>query len=316
MYAPSFLWSKILVRLEQIPSACGPWLETVQPVAFHDDTLTLYVPDPEDRKLIAQRCRPHILEVLGQLFPYGAKVELVDEPDPKPRSPYTFQTFLPGSSNAAALKLAREVTSDPRHTPLILYGPSGVGKTHLLRAIANDLPREGTVCVTAHAFIGQLIWALRTGTMEGFRQSYREAAWLLVDDIQYFSGKEATQEAFLEILEQPGKQIVLTCPTIRQTGLIEGLRCRLDAAIHVPIGPADPALCRSFLRREAEQAQLELPEETADCLVEALPGDLRRLGGILKQLHALHRLNGMELAPENVRRYLENVAPISRPPRA
>jgi len=241
---------------------------------------------------------------------------------------YTFENFVVGNSNqfahAAALSVAENVGM--KINPLFIYGPSGLGKTHLMYAIANRaLKRDASmkvIYVKGEEFLNQLIEAIRGGRSSAtaeFRAKYRSADMLLIDDIQFLAGKESTQEEFFhtfDALYEDHKQIIITSdrPPKELTTLEERIRSRFEAGLIADIQPPDYELRLAILKNKADQNNLEVPIDVIDFLAENLQSNIRQIEGVIKKLGAKNLLSGMPITMDMVLttlpEYLRDTEPI------
>ena len=235
MQSVSDIWSMILTRLREDLSetTIKTWFDETSVVALEGDSLVLHCPNAFKRSNIQDRFLPNIEASLKDIFSADMKVRILDDgglkryqdkEEEKPTSlmesgEFTFATFVVGDSNKVAHAAAQAVADAPGqyYNPLLIYGNSGLGKTHLLYAIAHVIrqknPDKRIVYIKGDDFINEFIESVRTGKAADFRTKYREADLLLVDDIQFVAGKVETQNEFFHTfntLYEAKKQIVLT----------------------------------------------------------------------------------------------------------
>ena len=228
MNTPADIWKVVLTLLEKRlqPVTIDAWFDDLTAVEFKDDTLLLHTPDKFKKEIIDQRYLSIIKDALRDLF--SADIDVIittgEAPAPiahsnYPEDEYTFEQFIVGSSNKFAHAAATAVANNPakNYNPLFIYGQSGLGKTHLLYAIASvvrrDHPSFRIVYIKGEDFTNELINAIGEGQVQEFRDKYRLADLFLVDDIQFVAGKDRTQEEFFHTfnaLYEAHKQIVLT----------------------------------------------------------------------------------------------------------
>lgn len=239
---------------------------------------------------------------------------------------YTFENFIVGNSNrfahAAALNVADNVGM--KINPLFIYGPSGLGKTHLMYAIANRAlkrkPGMKVIYVKGEEFLNQLVLAIQRGWNQAFRQKYRSADMLLIDDIQFIAGKEGTQMEFFhtfDALYEDHKQIILTSdrPPRELTSLEERIRSRFEAGLLADIQPPDYELRLAILQNKIGQNHIDVPTDVVDFLARNLQENIRQLEGVIKKLAVTTLLNGqpitMETVIQTVPEYLREAEPVS-----
>ena len=225
---------------------------------------------------------------------------------------YTFDNFIVGSSNKLAHAGALVVAENPgtKYNPLFFYGNSGLGKTHLMYAIANKAlendPSMKVIYVKGEEFMNQLIEALRVQKNSEFRDKYRKADMLLIDDIQFIAGKESTQQEFFhtfDALYEDHKQIIITSdkPPHEMVTLEERIRSRFESGLVVDIQPPDFELRLAILQNKAAQNNLEIPTDVMTYLAEHLQSNIRQIEGVIKKLGASHFLSGMPVTMNMVR---------------
>ncbi len=236
------------------------------------------------------------------------------------RSDYTFDNFISGSSNEFAYAAARAVAdkdlNDPEtlranlYNPLFIYGPSGVGKTHLLYAITNRLahrfPNKKIMYIKGEEFTNQLVEAIRYKTTAEFREKLRAVDVLLIDDIQFVAGREATQlEVFntFNAVYEERKQIILTSdrPPYEIRTLEERLRTRFMSGILADVSLPDYDLRLAILSQKAKQHNIYLSSEILKYIAENVTSSIRQLEGIVKKLGAMKFLQGSEITLEKVK---------------
>lgn len=219
---------------------------------------------------------------------------------------YTFDTFIEGESNSLACAACRAVANQsPNEThlsynPLFVYGPSGLGKTHLLHAIKHEYKRKNpssvVIYTTSEAFINELILSIREKTMEEFRQKYREADLLMIDDIQFIAGKTQMQEEFFHTfndLYQHNKQIVITSDRLPKEikTLEDRLKNRFEWGLIADIGYPQFETRVAIIERKAALLDLKLDSQISYLLAEKLKTNIRQLEGAVKKLKA-HQVYG------------------------
>ncbi|WP_394961851.1 chromosomal replication initiator protein DnaA [Candidatus Allofournierella merdavium] len=271
--------------------------------------------------IVRDRYTPLLKEALAAVLGFDVEVELVvpaaaqpeapvpaePEPEPDGRYDFTFENFIKGPSNQFAYAAAQAVASNPSgaYNPLFIYGQSGLGKTHLLTAIATEIkknhPEFNIVYVDCETFTNELISAIQAGRTEEFRQTYRPADVLLVDDIQFIAGKESTQEEFFHTfntLHAAGKQIVLASdrPAKEIKSLEERLRTRFEWGLTADIQPPDFETRVAIIRRKAELLNLRMPDDVAEFIANHLKSNIRQLEGAVKKLNAYYLLEGIQPA--------------------
>ena len=269
--------------------------------------------------IVRDRYTPLLKEALASVLGFEVEVELVvpaaekqeapaePEPEPDGRYDFTFENFIKGPSNQFAYAAAQAVASNPSgaYNPLFIYGQSGLGKTHLLTAIATEIkknhPEFNIVYVDCETFTNELITAIQAGRTDEFRQTYRPADVLLVDDIQFIAGKESTQEEFFHTfntLHAAGKQIVLASdrPAKEIKSLEERLRTRFEWGLTADIQPPDFETRVAIIRRKAELLNLHMPDDVAEFIANHLKSNIRQLEGAVKKLNAYYLLEGIQPA--------------------
>ena len=237
---------------------------------------------------------------------------------------YTFDTFIVGRSNefAHAACIAVSKNLGGAYNPLFIHGPSGLGKTHLLSAISNSIkstnPDINIVYVTGEVFTNELINAIREKDTLPFRNKYRNADVLLVDDIQFISGKESTQEEFFHTfneLHTQGKQIVLTSdrPPKDIKTLEDRIRTRFEWGLIADITTPDFETRVAIIRRKADLLDLTLSDDVVECIATRLKTNIRQLEGCVKKLKASQHLVGtpptMQQALNAIREILSDDSP-------
>jgi chromosomal replication initiator protein len=216
---------------------------------------------------------------------------------------YTFDTFIVGSSNKFAHAASLAVAANPAnaYNPLFIYGASGLGKTHLLYAICGDIrknkPSYNIIYVKGDEFANEMITSIQDHTTPAFREKYRQADILLVDDIQFIGGKESTQEEFFHTfntLYESGKQIVLASdrPPKEIKTLEDRLRTRFEWGLLADIQAPDFETRIAIIRRKAQLLDINIPDDVAEYIANRLKTNIRQLEGAVKKLKAYKLLQG------------------------
>ncbi len=231
---------------------------------------------------------------------------------------YTFENFIIGASNKFAHAACVAVADRPafNYNPLFIHGPSGLGKTHLMHAIINELrknhPDFNIVYVKGDDFTNQLVESLKSNSPQQFREKYRKCDVLLIDDIQFLAGREATQEEFFHTfnaLFEDSKQIILTSdrPPYEIKPLEDRLRTRFEWGLIADIQPPDIELRIAIIKKKAEQVNVTLPDDVLTFLAENLRSNIRQIEGAIKKLAALTFMSGKELNMDLARSCLSDL---------
>lgn len=242
---------------------------------------------------------------------------------------YTFDTFIEGPSNSFALACSKSVAKNcgdreiSAYNPLFIYGPSGMGKTHLITAIANEVRRNhpdfNIVYVTSETFGNDLVAAIKTNLISDFQEKYRNSDVLLIDDIQFFAGKERMQEEFFHTfykLHQEGKQIIITSdkPPKELVTLEERLRTRFECGLIADISAPDYETRLAIINRKSELLDLKMPAEVSEFMANRLKSNIRQLEGAVVRLKALNHFAGspitISMAQSVIRDVLTDEQPI------
>jgi chromosomal replication initiator protein len=334
------LWQAALGQLQvEMPKAAfDTWVRDAQLLAYEDNQFIVGVANAFARDWLAERLGPIVNRVLTGIAGRTMAVRFVvwqpesearEAPagDPAPSSAlglnprYTFETFVVGKGNRLAQAAAQAVADDPAgpYNPLFLYGGVGLGKTHLLHAIAHVCAAAGqrAVYVSAEDFTNDLIDAIRTHSTAAFRDRYRQADILLVDDVQFIAGKESTQEEFFHTfnaLHGQAKQIVLSSdrPAKSFVTLEERLRSRFEWGLTADIQPPDFETRVAILRSMAERAGRSVQQEHLERIARRAQNNIRELEGALTRAFALADLTGAELGEQTIEESLSELASKTR----
>lgn len=316
------------------------WILALEPVRFEaDGSVLLSIKSPLKYNVILTKYIPLLTEAFEKVLGFETTVHVelaedaVERPDLSSFDPirdgdvayeYTFSTFIVGSTNKFAHAASLAVAANPagNYNPLFIYGNSGLGKTHLMYAISNEIKEKNpgmNICyIKGEDFTNELIDAIRNDTRREFREKYREADVLLVDDIQFIGGKEGTQEEFFHTfnnLFENKKQIVLTSdrPPKEIKTLEDRLRTRFEWGLIADIQPPDFETRIAIIRRKAELLGFEIPEDIAEYIANKLKNNIRQLEGAVKKLNAYHNISGAKpsimLAQEAIRDILNDSQP-------
>jgi len=335
------LWSAIISRLEGKLDGkeLKTWFEPTRQLSFAEGPgapeLTVAVPSGVFAEWIAARHGSLLSEVSAGLGFPSLKIRyetpagpVAQAPPPVPAAPasrglvlnsrFTFETFVVGSSNQFAHAAARAVAESPSraYNPLFLYGGVGLGKTHLMHAIAQEVrsrsPQARVLYLSAERFLNELINALRFEKMHEFKQRYRELDVLLMDDVQFIAGKDSTQEEFFHTfnaLHDAQKQIVLTSDALPKEipTLEERLRSRFEWGLIADIQPPNLEMKVAILRKKAEAEKIEIPNDVALYIAGSVRSNVRELEGRLNRVVAFSSLTGKPISVELARETLKDI---------
>ena len=326
---------KAIIKDQISDTAYNVWISVIEPVKFENNQAVIQIKTPFQRDVLIK----HYLEKFENAFEsvLGFPVEVVivtendlknlvnekDIPQPVEEQPpvlqpdyentfgepsgnyeFTFDTFIVGPSNNFAYAACKAITTDNQirsYNPLFIYGPSGLGKTHLLTAISNEIkknhPERTIISVSSETFTNELIAAISSRTIDAFHNKYRKADILLVDDIQFISGKESTQEEFFHTFNElflVGKQIVLTSdrPPKDIKTLEDRLKSRFESGLLTDISPPNFETRIAIINRKADLLQIEIPPDVTEFIANRLKTNIRQLEGAVKKLKAYKLLAG------------------------
>jgi chromosomal replication initiator protein len=231
---------------------------------------------------------------------------------------YTFESFVCGASNQFAYAASQAVANKPatNYNPLFIYGGVGLGKTHLVNAIGNQIlaknPKAKICYYSSEKFMNEMINCLRYKKMEEFRNKFRKMDLLLIDDIQFMAGKEATQEEFFHTfnaLYESHKQIVVTSDKFPKDipGLEERLRSRFEWGLIADIQPPDIETKIAILKKKSDLHQVNLPDDVALFLAAGATSNIRELEGMLIRLEAFASLTGNEITLSMAREVMKDI---------
>ena len=333
MYASAYVWAKILGYLEERLSATivSGWFDDTEVVELTEDKLIIHVADDFRREIISRRCTDYIQDALKEIFNSDAKLvvfsdEELDAYKTNGKAPtamdfnpqFSFDKFVVGPSNRFAHSAAIAVSKTPGqvYNPLFIYGPPGIGKTHLLYAIANGIrkqnPNANIVYIKGDQFTNELIAAIQSGKNIEFRSKYREADLFLIDDVQFIAGKESTQEEFFHTfnkLYEEHKQIVMTSdrkPSDMLT-LEDRLKTRFEWGLLADIQPPDYETRMAILRNKAKSLGLDLSDDVCNYIAINITNNVRQIEGTVKKILAYHDLDNMPLDLNNISRAIDDM---------
>ena len=300
-----------LERLERDfpPSSLSAWFDDATVVSFADNRLILHSPVQFKKEFIEKKFIDPLQNALAELTGDPITVVVVTgeysapQTSSSPYDDYTFERFIVGSSNkfahAAALAVAQRPAAE--NNPLFIYGNSGLGKTHLMYAIANVLrrthPEFRIIYVKGEDFTNELITAIQEGNVQAFRNKYRMVDLLLLDDVQFIAGKERTQEEFFHTfnaLYEAKKQIVLTSdrPPKEINTLEDRMKTRFEWGLLADIQPPDFETRIAILREKSTKMDVSLPDDVSTYIAQNIQANIRQLEGAVKKIKAMHELMG------------------------
>lgn len=338
-------WQSVLSQLQsEMPKASfDTWVGDTRPLTYENGALTVAVPNAYARDWLESRLASTISRLLVGILNSNVAVNFVvaqaeeqsvveagtdgvqglpylappaHHSTLNPR--YSFESFVVGSGNRLAHAACQAVAEKPAraYNPLFLYGGVGLGKTHLLHAIGNACYARGlnVLYVSSEEFTNEIINAIRTHTTQAFREKYRSADVLLVDDIQFIAGKESTQEEFFHTfntLHGQDKQIIVSSdrPPKSLVTLEERMRSRFEWGLAADIQPPDLETRLAILRAKAERTGRVVPDEILETISRRVQSNIRELEGALNRIIAFSDLSGQALNAQLVEVALADLLP-------
>ena len=342
------IWEPVKARLAEIFSkdAYNLWIPVLELIDINENRATLSCSNDFKYGIIMKRHRETIERAFEDVLGYKIDVDIVlvpeedsrdniekkqERPERKetPRTDlgyvfnpeYTFDNFIVGGSNKFAHAACVAVANNPGevYNPLFIYGPSGLGKTHLMYAVANEVrrldPSKRIIYVTCEEFTNELIEALAKKNPlvnSALREKYRQADVLLIDDVQFIGGKESTQEEFFHTfneLFESHKQIIFTSdrPPKEINRLEDRIKTRFEWGLLADIQPPDMELRSAIIMKKAETMGISLSPEVVEYLSEKLKRNIRQIEGSLKRLGAQSFVSGEPITTEMAARCLSDI---------
>ena len=326
------VWEKVkaLMGAEMTSTTLNTWFDDTEALALEEDRLVLYSPTRFKRDIIASRYLSPIQGALHELFSADLQVTVLTEGErgslEKPKTgvflpgteEYTFDRFVVGSSNKFAHAAARKVAENPglSYNPLFIYGESGLGKTHLLYAIAHTIhenhPDYKVIYIKGDAFTNELISAIREGRNQEFREKYRGADVFLMDDVQFIAGRDSTQEEMFHTfntLYELKKQIVFTSdrPPKEMLRLEDRLKTRFEWGLLADIIPPDYETRTAIIKSKAIRMGMELPDYIIQLIAETITANVRQIEGTVNKIMAFQDLNGDKVDKNTVIRAVKDI---------
>lgn len=327
------VWDNILVQLKQDLSetTIATWFDELEAVDIRGNTFFLHCSNDFKKGYIESLFLKNIKAALKDIFSTDFEVSILDDSaltefngiaskkreDRFTSEEFTFETFVVGPSNKLAYAASMAVAEHPaqNYNPLLIYGDSGLGKTHLINSIANVIRRNDSqskiVYIKGDDFINEFIELVRAGRGSEFRAKYRNAD-LLVDDVQFVAGKEQVQNEFFHTfntLYESGRQIVLTSdrPPSEMTLLDDRLRTRFEWGLLVDVAPPVFETRVAIIKNKAAILGMSLPDKIAFTIAEKATANVRQLEGIVNKLLAYKDLLGDEANEDTVSRAIQDI---------
>ena len=328
------IWAKVIELMKQqglSPTTIKTWFDDAKAVSLTEDSFTISTPNDYTQSVIKSLYIPKIEAALKELFSMDLKVVVLTEKELENTSAakqdilfpgtsdYTFERFVVGSSNRYAYSAARAVADIPGragYNPLFIYGESGLGKTHLLYAIAHTIhanhPDYKIVYIKGDTFTNELVAAIREGRNQQFREKYREADVFLMDDVQFIAGRESTQEEMFHTfntLYEAGHQIVFTSdrPPKELLRLDQRLQTRFEQGLPADIKPPDYETRMAIIKTKAVRMGLDLPEFLLQLIAENITANVRQIEGTINKIMAYRDLMGATVDKDTVVRAVKDM---------
>ena len=328
------VWGNVLQQMSRqlAPTTINTWFDEVEVVTMEDSAFVLHCGNEFKKKTIEARFLSYIRDALRDLFSADFEIKILNDEqlsayhgvapdypgDLNDSGAFTFETYVVGPSNKLAYAAAHAVSERPgvNYNPLFIYGDSGLGKTHLLYAIARGLeknhPDAKIVYIKGDDFTNELVASIREGKNAEFREKYRQATLLLVDDVQFIAGKEQTQEEFFHTfnsLYEAGKQIVLTSdrPPREMTKLEDRLRTRFEWGLMVDVTPPDYETRLAIVKNKSAMLGVKLSDPVTDLIAENVTANVRQIEGTLNKILAYYDLMGSAMSQEDILRAIRDM---------
>ncbi len=332
-----------LLVCEHLKKTCGEviydiWFKPLEIIRF-DGAKAEIAASEFMKKIIEQKFSKELNEAFKEVMGFDVEVVLVDPNNVPPVTPEktnsepmastnietnTFETFVVGPSNRFAHAAAQAVAANPgsSYNPLFIYGNSGLGKTHLLCAISNEIkknnPDADIIFTKGEDFVNLIVDGIKTKAMKEIHEKYRQCDVLLVDDIQFIAGKESTQEEFFHTfnkLSEDGKQIVLISDRSPKDIEIldERLRNRFEWGLIADISAPDIETRMAIIQRKAATYNLELPIDVVQFVAEKIKSNIRQLEGAVKKMNALVNIEGASINIAMAQNAIKDIINDSRP---
>lgn len=327
------IWEKVkaLMGSEMTSTTLNTWFDDTQALALEDSRFILYSPTKFKRDIITARYITPIQNALHELFSSDFQVTVLSEGEQDSfqkaskhgvflpgTEEYTFSRFVVGSSNKFAHAAARKVAENPgeSYNPLFIYGESGLGKTHLLYAIAHTIhanhPEYKVIYIKGDAFTNELIAAIREGRNQEFREKFRGADVFLMDDVQFIAGRDSTQEEMFHTfntLYELKKQIVFTSdrPPKEMLRLEDRLKTRFEWGLLADIIPPDYETRIAIVKNKAIRMGMELPDFLIQLIAENITANVRQIEGTVNKIMAYQDLIGDTVDKNTVIRAVKDI---------
>ena len=327
------VWDNVLQQLkkELSDTTIATWFDELEAVDIRGNTCILHCANDFKKGYIESLFLKNIKASLHDIFSMDFEVQILDDAafaefsggskkqsDRFTCAEFTFDTFVVGPSNKLAYAASVAVAEHPaqNYNPLLIYGDSGLGKTHLIYAIANVIrqndPRSKIAYVKGDDLTNELVDAIREGKTAEMREKYRQADLLLVDDVQFIAGKKQTQEEFFHTfntLYESGRQIVLTSdrPPSEMTQLEDRLRTRFEWGLLVDVAPPDFETRLAIVKNKAALLGMELPDKISAYIAENVTANVRQLEGTINKILAYKDLLGSDADEETVTRAMQDI---------
>lgn len=319
------VWSSVLDLIKERISDTSfrSWIQPLKPVRFEGEEAFLFAQSNFQKKIVDEKFRRDLETALFEVMGFDVKINLLTEENVRPKltdqkkmknytellpedeeeftptydSELTFDNFVVGNENKFAHAAALAVANNPAgaYNPFFIYGKSGLGKTHLLCAIANEIkrnnPRATIMMVKGEEFMNELITSIKSGEQLEFRNKYRYVDVFLVDDVQFIGGKTSTELEFFhtfETLYEAKKQIIVTSdrPPKDMPTLEDRLKTRFEQGLIADIQPPEYETRVAIIKRKADSLKLELTEDIISYIASKLKNNVRELEGAVKKIKA------------------------------
>ena len=332
----SDVWKEVLAVLQpQLTEVVyNMWIEPLEPVKLEGDTVVMLTNSDFKKKIILERFYDVIVKGFEAVLGFPVELDIiVSQPVPEKKAEnteaqkqggFTFDNFIVGGSNKFAYSACYRVSNAPgsEYNPLLVYGKSGLGKTHLMLAIREKLHRNfpdmAIIYITGEDFANELYHCIAEKNTDAFHEKYRNVDVLLMDDIQFIQRKQAAQEEFFHTfntLTQAGKQVVMTSdrPPKEMEILDDRLRTRFEMGLLADIQPPDIDTRMAIVKRKADECKLTLTPSVIEMMAEHVKSNVRQLEGCVKKLSAMKNLHDIDPTPDVVQGVLTEVVSTAKP---